>query len=95
MSRVRELSYFNDLNELEEPVVNPKIQKTIVPFDRLYVKVLSTDPQTTAIFILLRKFEISSQSNPLISYLVDEAGNITFPFVGKINVGSLSTVDAA
>jgi len=92
---VRELSYFNDLNELKEPVANPKILKKILPFDRLYVKVLSTDPQTIAIFNFTEEIRNSSTSNPLLSYLVDEAGDITFPFVGKINVGSLSTLDAA
>jgi polysaccharide export outer membrane protein len=91
---LKELSYFNDINELEEPVVNPKIQKTIAPFDRLYIKVLSTDPQTTAIFTSTEEIRNSSQSNPLLSYLVDEAGDITFPFIGKITVGSLSTLDA-
>ena len=49
---VKELSYFNDLDGLAEPVVNPKIQKTILPFDRLYIKILSTDPLTSQIFNL-------------------------------------------
>lgn len=31
----------------------------------------------------------------LIGYLVDEDGNISFPFVGKINVMDLTTADAA
>ena len=31
----------------------------------------------------------------IIGYLVDEAGDIDFPFVGKINVGSLTLTDAA
>ena len=47
---VNKLAYFNDIDVLEEPVVNPKIQKTIMPFDRLYVRVLSIDPQTNQIF---------------------------------------------
>ena len=92
---LKELSYFNDINELEEPVVNPKIQKKIAPFDRLYIKVLSTDPQTSLIFEDRQENQYSTQGNSLIGYLIDEAGNITFPFVGKINVGSLSTFDAA
>jgi polysaccharide export outer membrane protein len=92
---LNQLKYFNDINELEEPVVNPKIQKVILPFDRLYIKVLSTDPQTSQIFTFSEDIRNSSESNPLLGYLVDEAGNITFPFVGKVNVGSLSTHDAA
>jgi polysaccharide biosynthesis/export protein len=92
---IKELKYFNDVNEIEEPVVNPKIQKTILPFDRLYIKVLSTDPQTSQIFSFSEDIRNSSESNPLLGYQVDEAGNITFPFVGKVNVGSLTTRDAA
>jgi polysaccharide export outer membrane protein len=30
----------------------------------------------------------------MVGYLVDESGNIDFPFVGKINVGSLTLKDA-
>ena len=89
------LSYFNDINELEEPVVNPKIQKTIMPFDRLYVRVLSIDPQTSQIFNATEEMRYSSQSTNMIGYLVDEAGEINFPFVGKISVGSLTTSQAA
>jgi polysaccharide export outer membrane protein len=92
---INELKYFNDINELEEPIVNPKIQKTILPFDRLYIRVLSTDPQTSQIFSFSEDIRNSTESNPLLGYQVDEAGNITFPFVGKVNVGSLTTRDAA
>jgi polysaccharide export outer membrane protein len=90
-----QLSYFNDLNELEEPVVNPKIQKLITPFDKLYIKVLSTDPQTSQIFNFSDEIRNSNGGNSIFGYLVDETGSITFPFVGKINIGSLSTFEAA
>ncbi len=33
--------------------------------------------------------------NGVIGYLVDEAGNINFPFVGNINVVSLTTAQAS
>jgi polysaccharide export outer membrane protein len=92
---LKDVSYFNDINELAEPVVNPKIQKTITPFDKLYIKVLSTDSQTSQIFSLNEEMRISTQGSSPLGYLVDEAGNINFPFVGRINVGSLSTYDAA
>ena len=91
----KQLSYFNDIDELEKPVVNPKTQKTILPFDRLYIRILSTDPQTRLIFDFPDEVRYSSSSNSMVGYLVDESGNIDFPFVGKINVGFLSTFDAA
>ena len=92
----KQLRYFNDINELEEPVVNPRTQKVIVPFDNLYIRVLSIDPQTSQIFNSTEGVRVGGgQNTNLISYLVDEEGNITFPFVGKINVGSLTTAEAA
>jgi polysaccharide export outer membrane protein len=91
---VNQLSYFNDIEELEKPVSNPKTQKTILPFDRLYIRILSIDPQTREIFTAPEEARFSSSSNALIGYLVDEAGNIEFPFVGKINVGSMTLAEA-
>src|SRR5450759_1945411 len=90
----KQLSYFNDINELEEPGVNPRTQKLIMPFDKLYVKVLSIDLQTSQIFNDSEEMRYGS-GNGVIGYLVDEAGNINFPFVGNINVGSLTTAQAA
>ncbi|HNY53884.1 MAG TPA: polysaccharide biosynthesis/export family protein, partial [Bacteroidales bacterium] len=91
---VRQLSYFNDIEELEKPVVNPKTQKTILPFDRLYIRILSIDPLTREIFNIPDEVRYSPSSNALIGYLVDENGDIEFPFVGKINVGSLTLEQA-
>jgi polysaccharide export outer membrane protein len=90
----KQLSYFNDIDELEKPVVNPKTQKLILPFDRLYIRILSIDPQTREIFAYPEEARYSSSSNSIVGYLVDESGNIDFPFVGKINIGSLTLKDA-
>jgi len=90
----KQLSYFNDIDQLEKPVVNPKTQKVILPFDRLYIRILSIDPQTRLIFDFPDEVRYSSSSNSMVGYLVDESGNIDFPFVGKINVGSLTLKDA-
>jgi polysaccharide biosynthesis/export protein len=90
----KDLSYFNDLNDLEDPGVNPKTQKLIMPFDKLYIKVYSTDPQTSQIFNTSSEIGYGNNNN-LIGYLVDEAGNVNFPFVGNINVGSLTTAQAS
>jgi len=89
---VTQLSYFNDLKELEEPGVNPKIQKLIMPFDKLYIKVLSIDPNTSQIFNTTEEMRYGDKST--VGYLVDEKGNINFPFVGHINVVSLTTAQA-
>ncbi len=92
-----QVSYFNDMEELDQPTVNPRTQKLIKPFDKLYVRVLSIDLQTSQIFNASDELRMGSYGNMagLIGYLVDEEGNINFPFVGKINVLNLTTADAA
>ncbi len=90
----KKLSYFNDIADLKDPLANPKTQKVIMPFDRLYIRVLSIDPQTSQIF----NFSEDSRydlSGSIVGYLVNEAGEVNFPFVGNINVTSLTTAQAA
>ncbi|MCA1756305.1 MAG: polysaccharide biosynthesis/export family protein [Bacteroidales bacterium] len=92
----KKLSYFNDFNELDKPAVNPRIQKPIMPFDKLYIRTLSIEPQINEIFnSSSNEMRFSGASSGIIGYLVDEEGNINFPFVGDINVGSLTTGQAA
>lgn len=91
---VNQLNYFNDINDLAEPEVNPREQKLIMPFDKLYVKVISIDPQINQIFSTAEEMR-SGGENGLLGYPVDEAGNIYFPFVGKINVVSLTLFQAS
>ncbi len=91
---VKNLSYFNDFSEIDEPAVNPRSQKLIMPFDKLYVRVLSIDPQVNQIFNAAEEMRYGT-SNAIIGYLVDESGNINFPFVGNINVGGLTTAEAS
>jgi polysaccharide export outer membrane protein len=92
-----QLSYFNDMDEMAEPIVNPRTQKVIMPFDKLYIRVLSIDLQTSQIFNSTEEMRSGGYGtmSGLIGYLVDETGNINFPFVGNINVGSLTTAQAA
>jgi polysaccharide export outer membrane protein len=92
---VEKLSYFNDIDELEKPVVNPKTQKPILPFDRIYIRIISIDPQTRQIFDFPTEANYTEAVDNIIGYLVDEAGDIDFPFVGKINLRSLTLTDAA
>lgn len=91
---VKQLNYFNDLDELVEPGINPRTQKLIMPFDKLYIKVISIDAPTNLIFNDNEEMR-SGSSNGVLGYLVDEAGNINFPFVGNINVAKLTTAQAS
>lgn len=91
---VKNLSYFNDINDLTEPGINPRTQKVIQSFDKLYIRVYSIDPQTSAIFSDIEEMRYGVE-NSVIGYLVDEKGEINFPFVGNINVVSLTTEQAS
>jgi polysaccharide biosynthesis/export protein len=90
---VTQLSYFNDVKELEEPGVNPRTQKLIMPFDKLFIKVFSIDPQTSQIFNANE--ELRGGNNGTLGNLVDEKGDVNLPFIGNINVVSLTTSQAA
>jgi len=94
---VEKVSYFNDIDEIDEPTVNPRTQKVIMPFDRLYIKVISIDMPTNLIFNSTEEMRTGGYgtSSGLLGYLVDEKGNVNFPFVGNINVLSLTTAQAS
>lgn len=86
------LRYFNDIDEIVEPAVNPRVQKLIAPFDNLYIKVLSIDENTSNIF---DPNSGTTGVQVLVSYLVDEKGYINFPFVGNINLAGLTLAQAS
>lgn len=71
--------YFNDRSE-----------KTIQPYDYLYVKIFSLDERTNSIFNE-RSYNVE---NELLSYVVDGNGNINMPFIGSIFVKDLTINDA-
>ena len=91
---VKKLSYINDVKELQAPYINPKEHKLISPFDKIYVKVYSIDEKTNLLFGSNENMSSTSTAG-MIGYLVDEAGDISFPFAGKIHVTGLSTSEAA
>ena len=90
---VKHLKYFNDIDELQEPIINPKKQKLIMPFDYLYIRIFSIDEKTNQVFNSNTNLP-SSSSSTLTGYLVDGGGNINYPFVGNINVAGLTPMDA-
>ena len=84
------LRYFNDIDEFSEPVVNPMKLVTISSFDKLRIYIMSTDEKTSAI---LNSKEQADAEN-VNGFVVDETGNISYPFVGKIQVGGLTLLEA-
>jgi polysaccharide export outer membrane protein len=71
--------YFNDRSE-----------KTIQPYDYLYIKIFSLDERTNNMF----NERTYSIENELLSYVVDDEGNITMPFIGNIYVKDLTINEA-
>ena len=71
--------YFNDRSE-----------KTIQPYDYLYIKIFSLDERTNNMFNE-RSYTVD---NELLSYVVDDEGNITMPFIGNIYVKDLTINEA-
>lgn len=65
---------------------NDRSEKTIQPYDYLYIKIFSLDEKTNNIFNE-RSYNIE---NELISYAVDDKGDIIMPFIGEINVKDLT-----
>lgn len=70
---------------------NIRPEKKIQPFDNLYINVSSIDEKTANIFSRdARNITIVD----LISYTVDQTGNINFPFVGEIFIKNLTLEEA-
>lgn len=91
----KKLEYFNDFTRIKETSYNPRSQKLIMPFDKLFINVLSVDPKTSQIFNSSEEMRYGSGNSGIIGYSVDESGNIDFPFVGYVEVSSLTTSQAA
>lgn len=70
---------------------NDRSEKTIQPYDYLYIKIYSLDEQTNFVF---QEARYGGFDTELISYTVDDAGNINFPFIGNIFVKDLTINEA-
>lgn len=89
---VEKLKFVSDTGPgtIKNDFFNDRSEKTIQPYDYLYIKVFSLDERTNALF----NERSYSVDNELVSYVVDDAGNITLPFVGTIKVKDLSINEA-
>jgi polysaccharide biosynthesis/export protein len=60
----------------------------IRPNDHLYIRIIGVDPENVAFLNLIgaQTTSVGTGSLELITYLVDEAGDISYPFLGKIHV---------
>lgn len=69
--------------------VTPAAYK-IMPFDILYIRVITPDPQWSTVFNIMpvgAGGAFTEESAALIGYPVDDKGYIEIPFVGKVQAG--------
>ena len=65
----------------------------LMPYDILYIRVMTPDPQWSAIFNASAGEgggSITTESASLLGYPVNDDGDIEIPFVGKVNVAGKS-----
>lgn len=70
--------------------VTPAAYK-IMPYDNLYIRVITPDPQWSELFNTLpvgAGGALTEESASLLGYMVDVEGRIEIPFVGKIEVAN-------
>jgi polysaccharide biosynthesis/export protein len=89
---VEKLKYVADAGpgSIKNDYYNDRSEKTIQPYDYLYIKIFSLDEKTNNIFNE-RSYNVE---NELISYAVDDKGDIIMPFIGEINVKNLTINEA-
>ena len=84
---MQKLRYLNNIDEIREPIVNPREPKLIKPFDKISIKIISLDEKASELF----KSEGLSQA----AYVVDNSGDIDYPFIGRLNVNGLTLEQAS
>jgi polysaccharide biosynthesis/export protein len=88
----KKLTYLQYSHGQENRMVKPDnpAEYTILPYDNLFIKVVTPDPQWSAMFntmpVSSSSITVTEQSADLVSYSVDGAGYISLPYAGKIKV---------
>jgi len=80
--KLRYVQVKNDKDK-QNTYINALTSRRINIFDELYIKVFSIDEKTAEIFSYESGIQYGMNIG-LISYTVDENGNIDFPFIGQI-----------
>lgn len=86
---VSKLKYFNDINDLSEPVTNPRKIKVIAPFDKISIRIYSIEDKTNQLFN-----STIATAGGSGDFLIDESGSVDFPLTGKINLNGLTPDEA-
>ena len=81
--------YNNSSSEETRVSVTPAAYK-VLPYDNLYIRVITPDPQWSSLFNIMpvgAGGAVTEESAGLFGYAVDGEGRIEIPFVGKVDVG--------
>ena len=95
----KQLTYLRDSGEFDaanmpgtDPGLSvPPATYKIMPFDNLYIRVITPDPQWSSLFNIMpvgAGGSVTEESAALFGYPVDVEGKIEIPFVGKVEVGN-------
>lgn len=92
------LPYFTDIITETEGVLNPMdFMPVIKPDDELVITVTASNPEATALYSIpftnpASRDELMKTVAPrTLTYIVDTAGDIDFPILGKVHVAGLTT----
>jgi polysaccharide export outer membrane protein len=83
---------YNQSFDETKPSVTPTAYK-IMPYDNLYIRVITPDPQWSDLFNSMplgAGGSVTQESAGLFGYSVDDDGYIEIPFVNKVKVGGLT-----
>ncbi len=93
---MQDLVYMNQIQtgKTYEKASFPDVYK-IRTNDQLFIQVISEDPLNVAFLNIVstERMSYSAGNTELITYLVDDAGNIAFPQLGEIGVAGLTVSD--
>jgi len=100
----KKLTYLRDLGQIDGYIIperEPGISVTpsayrIMPFDNLFIRVITPDPQWSLLFNIMPAGAggtVTDESATLFGYPVDVEGNIEIPFVGKVIAAGKTLVE--
>ena len=91
---LKNITYLYNIRKVDSTLqtVSPDIY-TIHPNDNLYISIISDNPEAASFLNLSQpdRNYTSESSLELITYIVDDDGNIVLPYLGKQHVGSKTT----
>ncbi len=95
----KDYNYYQNIEEVVNAVNSQTFETAIHADDLLMITVMGIDPEITAPFNqsmngAITSMRLGNESVPMNSYLVDAAGEISFPMIGKMKLAGLSREQA-